>query len=137
MRFCSKSTIGKKSSNLKLWNLIIINGENYINFLLQNIYDLSQLGSSVVQFVLLLNDHQTSSAKYISGTYKVRNEIETKRNETKSTKTKRNETKSTKTKRNETKSTKWKWNKTKPTKAKRNQRKQNERLIWRTWKEKK
>ena len=30
------------------------------------------------------------------GTYKVRNEIETKRNETKSTKTKRNETKSTK-----------------------------------------
>jgi hypothetical protein len=40
------------------------------------------------------------------GTYKVRNEIETKRNETKSTKTKRNETKSTKTKRNETKSTK-------------------------------
>ena len=75
------------------------------------------------------------------GTYKVRNEIETKRNETKrnqrkrnetkSTKTKRNETKSTKTKRNETKrnetkSTKWKRNKTKPTKAKRNQRKQNE-----------
>jgi hypothetical protein len=35
------------------------------------------------------------------------NEIETKRNETKSTKTKRNETKSTKTKRNETK-----WNET-------------------------
>jgi hypothetical protein len=35
------------------------------------------------------------------GTYKVRNEIETKRNETK-----RNETKSTKTKRKETKSTK-------------------------------
>ena len=31
-----------------------------------------------------------------TGTYKVRNEIETKRNETKSTKTKRNETKSTK-----------------------------------------
>jgi hypothetical protein len=60
------------------------------------------------------------------GTYKVRNEIETKRNETKSTKTKRNETKSTKTKRNQTKSTKWKRNKTKPTKAKRNQRKQNE-----------
>ena len=39
-------------------------------------------------------------------TYKVRNEIETKRNETKSTKTKRNETKSTKWKRNETKPTK-------------------------------
>ena len=47
------------------------------------------------------------------GTYKVRNEIETKRNETKSTKTKRNETK-------------WKRNETKPTKAKRNQLKQNE-----------
>ena len=42
------------------------------------------------------------------GTYKVRNEIETKRNETKSTKTKRNETK-----RNQR-------NETKPTKAKRN-----------------
>ena len=42
----------------------------------------------------------------LRGTYKVRNEIETKRNETKSTK--------------------WKRNKTKPTKAKRNQRKQNE-----------
>jgi hypothetical protein len=67
----------------------------------------------------------------VEGTYKVRNEIETKRNETKRNQrkrneTKRNETKSTKTKRNETKSTKWKRNKTKPTKAKRNQRKQNE-----------
>jgi hypothetical protein len=41
------------------------------------------------------------------GTYKVRNEIETKRNETKRNQRKRNETKSTKTKRNETKSTKW------------------------------
>jgi hypothetical protein len=45
------------------------------------------------------------------GTYKVRNEIETKRNETKRNQrkrneAKRNETKSTKTKRNETKSTK-------------------------------
>jgi hypothetical protein len=59
-----------------------------------------------------------------AGTYKVRNEIETKRNQRK-----RNETKSTKTKRNETKSTKWKRNKTKPTKAKRNQRKQNE-IDW-------
>ena len=48
-----------------------------------------------------------------TGTYKVRNEIETKRNKTKSTKTKRNQQK-----RNEMK--------TKPTKAKRNQRKQNE-----------
>jgi hypothetical protein len=53
------------------------------------------------------------------GTYEVQNEIETKRNETKSTKTKRSETKSTK----------WKRNKTKPTKAKRNQRKQNE-IDW-------
>jgi hypothetical protein len=51
------------------------------------------------------------------GTYKVPNEIETKRNETKSTKPKRNETK-----RNQR-------NKTKPTKAKRNQRKQNE-IDW-------
>jgi hypothetical protein len=48
------------------------------------------------------------------GTYKVRNEIETKRNEINETETKRNETK-----RNQR-------NKTKPTKAKRNQRKQNE-----------
>jgi hypothetical protein len=46
------------------------------------------------------------------GTYKVRNEIETKRNETKRNQRKRNETK-----RNQR-------NKTKPTKAKRN------RLIW-------
>ena len=55
------------------------------------------------------------------GTYKVRNEIETKRNETKRNQRKRNETKrnemkSTKTKRNVTKSTKWKRNETKPTK---------------------
>jgi hypothetical protein len=35
------------------------------------------------------------------GTYKVRNEIETKRNETKSTKTKRNEINENETKRNE------------------------------------
>jgi hypothetical protein len=37
------------------------------------------------------------------GTYKVRNEIETERNETKRNQRKRSETKSTKTKRNETK----------------------------------
>ena len=36
-----------------------------------------------------------------AGTYKVRNEIETKRNETKSTKTKRNEINKNETKRNE------------------------------------
>ena len=66
--------------------------------------------------VLSLNNYGLGDLVYpieleIKGTYKVRNEIETKRNETKSTKTKRNETKrnetkSTKTKRNETKSTK-------------------------------
>ena len=44
------------------------------------------------------NNH---SLVYYRDIYKVRNEIETKRNEMKSTKTKRNETKSTKTKRNE------------------------------------
>jgi hypothetical protein len=38
---------------------------------------------------------------HFSGTYKVRNEIETKRNETKSTKTKRNEINKNETKRNE------------------------------------
>ena len=46
-----------------------------------------------------------------TGTYKVRNEIETKRNEINENETKRNEIN-----KNETKSTKWK----------RNQRKQNE-----------
>ena len=46
-----------------------------------------------------------------NGTYKVRNEIETKRNETKRNQRKRNETKRNQQKRNETK---------------RNQRKQNE-----------
>ena len=48
---------------------------------------------------------------FVSGTYKVRNEIETKRNETKSTKTKRNETKRNQRNENE---------------IKRNQRRQNE-----------
>ena len=50
------------------------------------------------------------------GTYKVRNEIETKRNKTKRNQRKRNETKRNQRKRNETKSTKWKRNETKPTK---------------------
>jgi hypothetical protein len=45
-----------------------------------------------------LNSVFFSNSYILLGTYKVRNEIETKRNETK-----RNETKSTKTKRNETK----------------------------------
>jgi hypothetical protein len=57
-----------------------------------------------------------TATRSIPGTYKVRNEIETKRNEINENETKRNETKSTKTKRNETKSTKWKRNETKPTK---------------------
>ena len=57
-----------------------------------------------------------TATRSIPGTYKVRNEIETKRNEMNENETKRNETKSTKTKRNETKSTKWKRNETKPTK---------------------
>ena len=60
------------------------------------------------------------------GTYKVRNEIETKRNETKRNEINENETKRIEINKNETKSTKWKRNKTKPTKAKRNQRKQSE-----------
>jgi hypothetical protein len=55
------------------------------------------------------------------GTYKVRNEIETKRNETKSTKTKRNETKRNQQKRNVTKR-----NQRNENEIKRNQRKQNE-----------
>ena len=55
--------------------------------------------------ILLLNTSRKQ------GTYKVRNEIETKRNQQKRNETKRNEI-------NEMK--------TKPTKAKRNQRKQNE-----------
>ena len=58
------------------------------------------------------------------GTYKVPNEIETKRNETKRNQRKRNETK-----RNETKSTKWnetKRNQRNENEIKRNQRKQNE-----------
>jgi hypothetical protein len=70
----------------------------------------------------------TSQNHYATkGTYKVRNEIETKRNETKRNPRKRNETK--RNQRNETKSTKWKRNETKPTKAKRNQLKQNE-IDW-------
>jgi hypothetical protein len=52
-------------------------------------------------------------SELLTGTYKVRNEIETKRNETKSTKTKRNEINKNETKRNENE-------------MKRNQRKQNE-----------
>ena len=59
-----------------------------------------------------------------SGTYKVRNEIETKRNEINENETKRNEINKNETKRNEINEMKTK--PTKPTKAKRNQRKQNE-----------
>ena len=53
-----------------------------------------------------------------TGTYKVRNEIETKRNETKSTKSKRNEINKNETKRNEINEMKTK--PTKSTKTKRN-----------------
>ena len=92
---------------------------------------INKIISSIWICVILNNCKLDKMIKVSGGTYKVRNEIETKRNETKrneinENETKRNETKSTKTKRNETKSTKWKRNKTKPTKAKRNQRKQNE-----------
>jgi ATPase subunit of ABC transporter with duplicated ATPase domains len=92
---------------------------------------INKIISSIWICVILNNCKLDKMIKVSGGTYKVRNEIETKRNETKRnqrkrSETKRNETKSTKTKRNETKSTKWKRNKTKPTKAKRNQRKQNE-----------
>ena len=52
----------------------------------------------------------------IMGTYKVRNKIETKRNETKSTKTKRNQQKRNETKRNQRNENE----------IKRNQREQNE-----------
>ena len=63
-------------------------------------------------FVFHLSD-QTSTER---GAYKVRNEIETKRNETKSTKTKRNEINKNETKRNQRNENE----------IKRNQRKQNE-----------
>ena len=54
-------------------------------------------------FAIVLRNYSTKPSYIfqLKGTYKVRNEIETKRNQRK-----RNETKSTKTKRNETKSTK-------------------------------
>ena len=55
------------------------------------------------------------------GTYKVRNEIETKRNETKRNQRKQNETKRNQQKRNETKR-----NQRNENEIKRNQRKQNE-----------
>ena len=55
---------------------------------------------------VILKRHKYTLWLKKTGTYKVRNEIETKRNEINENETKRNETKSTKTKRNETKSTK-------------------------------
>jgi hypothetical protein len=69
--------------------------------------------------------------EYGMGTYKVRNEIETKRNETKRNETKRNEINENETKRNETKRNQQKRNETKrnqrnENEMKRNQRKQNE-----------
>ena len=76
-------------------------------------------------------DEQTHSIKisqladdtilYFKGTYKVRNEIETKRNEINENETKRNETKRNQQKRNETKR-----NQRNENGIKRNQRKQNE-----------
>ena len=65
-------------------------------------------------FIISYDQAGASFVSYRQGTYKVWNEIETKRNEIN---------------KNETKSTKWKRNKTKPTKAKWNQRKQNE-IDW-------
>ena len=85
--------------------------------------------------------------RQLSVYYKVRNEIETKRNqrkrkrnetkrnEAKSTKTKRNETKRNQQKRNETKRNQRNENKTNESKTKSTKTKRN-RLIWRKWKEK-
>jgi hypothetical protein len=72
---------------------------------------INKIISSIWICVILNNCKLDKMIKVSGGTYKVRNEIETKRNETKRnqrkrSETKRNETKSTKTKRNETKSTK-------------------------------
>ena len=57
------------------------------------------------------------------GTYKVRNEIETKRNQRKRNQRKRNQRKRNETKRNQRNGNEMKWN-------------QRNRLIWRKWKEK-
>ena len=59
------------------------------------------------------------------GTYKVRNEIETKRNETKRNQRKRNETKRNETKRKQQKRNETKRNQRNENEIKRNQRKQN------------
>jgi hypothetical protein len=71
------------------------------------------------------NDKVLSKGKHLfhkfMGTYKVRNEIETKQNETKQNQRKRNETKRNQQKRNETKR-----NQRNENEIKRNQRKQNE-----------
>jgi TPP-dependent indolepyruvate ferredoxin oxidoreductase alpha subunit len=75
----------------------------------------------VVEFVSDLRQVSDFLRIFQLGPYKVRNEIETKRNETKSTKTKRNETKRNQQKRNETKRKQRNENE-----IKRNQWKQNE-----------
>ena len=62
----------------------------------------------------------------LPGTYKVRNEIETKRNETKRNQRKRNETNRNETKRNQQKRNETKRNQRNENEIKRNQRKQNE-----------
>jgi hypothetical protein len=71
-----------------------------------------------IEITLVLLPNRRKSYEWLKhqGTYKVRNEIETKRNKTKRNQRKRNETKRNQRKRNETKSTKWKRNETKPTK---------------------
>jgi hypothetical protein len=66
----------------------------------------------------------------LPGTYKVRNEIETKRNEINENETKRNQQKRNETKRNQRNENETNESKTKSTKTKRN------RLIRRKWKEK-
>ena len=86
-----------------------------------------------------LNSHHRYTAAPIAqlyvqrGTYKVRNEIETKRNETKRNQRKRNETKQNEINENETKRNETKRNQRNGNEMKRNQR---NRLIWRKWKEK-
>ena len=78
-----------------------------------------------IQVVNSINHKQYSQM----GTYKVRNEIETKRNETKRNQRKRNDTKRNETKRNQQKRNETKRNQRNENEIKRNQRnqlKQNE-----------
>ena len=72
------------------------------------------------RFTMYLKRFRKRNTVEQQGTYKVRNEIETKRNETKRNQRKRNETKRNQQKRNETKR-----NQRNENEIKRNQRKQN------------